>query len=32
MRFWHKILLAVLVLFIAALDVSVIMVMKKAGS
>ncbi|UQZ32821.1 sensor histidine kinase [Paenibacillus sp. PK3_47] len=30
MRFWHKILLAVLVLFIAALDVSVIMVMKKS--
>ncbi|WP_238653679.1 HAMP domain-containing sensor histidine kinase [Paenibacillus piscarius] len=30
MRFWHKILLAVLVLFIAALDVSVLMVMKKS--
>ncbi|MEK4004482.1 sensor histidine kinase [Paenibacillus sp. FSL H3-0333] len=30
MRFWHKILLAVLVLFIAALDVSVVMVMKKS--
>jgi signal transduction histidine kinase len=30
MRFWHKILLSVLVLFIAALDVSVIMVMKKS--
>lgn len=30
MRFWHKNLLAVLVLFIAALDVSVIMVMKKS--
>lgn len=30
MRFWHKILVAVLVLFIAALDVSVIMVMKKS--
>ncbi|MBT2293681.1 HAMP domain-containing histidine kinase [Paenibacillus albidus] len=30
MRFWHKILLAVLALFIAALDVSVIMVMKKS--
>lgn len=32
MRFWHKNLLAVLILFIAALDISVIMVMKKAGS
>ncbi|QUL54144.1 HAMP domain-containing histidine kinase [Paenibacillus tritici] len=30
MKFWHKILLAVLVLFIAALDVSVVMVMKKS--
>jgi len=30
MRFWHKILLSVLALFIAALDVSVIMVMKKS--
>ncbi|WP_339251072.1 HAMP domain-containing sensor histidine kinase [Paenibacillus sp. FSL P2-0136] len=30
MRFWHKILLAVLVLFIAALDVSVVMVLKKS--
>ncbi|ETT32314.1 integral membrane sensor signal transduction histidine kinase [Paenibacillus sp. FSL R7-269] len=30
MRFWHKILLAVLVLFIGALDVSVVMVMKKS--
>lgn len=30
MRFWHKILLAVLALFIAALDISVIMVMKKS--
>lgn len=30
MRFWHKILLAVLVLFIAALDISVVMVMKKS--
>lgn len=30
MRFWHKILLAVLVLFIVALDISVIMVMKKS--
>jgi signal transduction histidine kinase len=30
MRFWHKILLAVMLLFIAALDVSVIMVMKKS--
>ncbi|WP_342562308.1 HAMP domain-containing sensor histidine kinase [Paenibacillus sp. FSL R7-0345] len=30
MRFWHKILLAVLALFIIALDVSVIMVMKKS--
>ncbi|WP_150271288.1 sensor histidine kinase [Paenibacillus tepidiphilus] len=30
MRFWHKILLAVLTLFIAALDISVIMVMKKS--
>lgn len=30
MRFWHKNLLAVLILFIAALDISVIMVMKKS--
>lgn len=30
MRFWHKVLLAVLALFIVALDVSVIMVMKKS--
>ena len=30
MRFWHKILLSVLILFIVALDISVIMVMKKS--
>ncbi|MFP4975499.1 sensor histidine kinase [Paenibacillus sp. CN-4] len=30
MRFWHKVLLAVLTLFIFALDLSVIMVMKKS--
>ncbi|OZQ76783.1 two-component sensor histidine kinase [Paenibacillus odorifer] len=30
MRFWHKILLSVLAFFIVALDVSVIMIMKKS--